>query len=93
MTTTQESWNEVGDSLSALGLKLKLHLDEELSDREEADDLWERVRGSLEDVVEALGDASRDPAVRADLRQVADALASAANATVTELRAALRRES
>jgi hypothetical protein len=89
--TTREAWNEVGDQLSALGLKLKMHLKEELSEVED-DSMWERVRDSFEEVFDALGDASRDPAVRDDLRGVAEAFAAAANTTVDEIRAAIKKD-
>lgn len=93
LMTAKDAWKEVGDRLSALGLKLKLHTEEERADRDEdGDDAIARVKAAFEDVMEALGDASRDPAVRADVRSVVDALGDAANATVEEVRDALVRE-
>jgi hypothetical protein len=93
LMTAKDAWKEVGDRLSALGLKLKLHTEEERADRDEdGADAMARVKAALEDVMEALGDASRDPAVRADVRSVVDALGDAANATADEVRQALLRE-
>lgn len=92
MSTSRESWNEVGDRLSALGLKLKMHVEEEASERDEGDGALERLRESMEEVIAALGDASRDPAVRDDVRGVAQALATAANTSVAEIRARIAKQ-
>jgi hypothetical protein len=95
MTAARDAWKEVGDRLTALGLKLKLHAEEELSDRDDDDrdaDAWARLRSAFEEVAEALGDASRDPAVRADVRSALDALGDAANATVAEIRQAMTKD-
>jgi hypothetical protein len=90
MTTSAEAWKAVADRFSALGLKLKMHLQEELAEVDE-EDTWDRVRESFEEVFEALGDAAKDPAVRSDVKEIAQAMADAANATVSDLRARLSK--
>lgn len=78
MTDVRGSWSEVGDRFAALGLKMKLHVEEELSDRDrEVDDSCARVRSQVDEVLDALGDAARDPAVRADVREVVDRIGDA----------------
>jgi hypothetical protein len=91
MTTSAEAWKAVADQFSALGLKLKLHFQEELADVDQ-DDTWDRVRESFEEVFEALGDAAKDPAVRADVKEVARAMAEAANVTVSDIRSKLAKD-
>ena len=92
MTELRDAWTDVADRLSALGLKVKLHAEEELSDPDrEVTDACGRVRSAVEEIADALGDASRDPAVRADVRAVADALATAVTETVGAARSGLER--
>ncbi len=71
----QDRWIDVKSKVEGLGLKLKLHLqqeDDEAGEREPGstkaafDDLGER----LEDAFEAFGNAAKDPAVRADVREI-----------------------
>lgn len=88
MATSADAWKVVAERFSALGLKLKMHVEEELSEVDE-DETWERVRASFEEVFEALGDAAKDPAVRSDVKDIAQALSDAANATVADVRSKL----
>jgi hypothetical protein len=91
MTTSADAWKAVADRFSALGLKLKMHVQEELSEVDE-EETWERVRASFEEVFEALGDAAKDPAVRSDVKDIAQSLADAANATVDDIRSKLTKD-
>lgn len=91
MTDVRGSWNEVGERIAALGLKLKLHVEEELSERDgEVDDACKHVRSQVDEVLDALGDAARDPAVRGDVREVVDRFGAALTATLTEARRAVK---
>ena len=91
MTDVRGSWNEVGERLAALGLKLKLHVEEEQSERDgDVDDACTRVRSQVDEVLDALGDAARDPAVRGDVREVVDRFGAALAATLTEARRAVQ---
>jgi hypothetical protein len=91
MEDVRSAWNEVGDRLVALGLKLKLHAEEELSVPEGAvDDECARVRKAIEGVVDAFVDAAKDPAVKGDVKATATALSDALDATATAVRQRVR---
>ena len=82
MATAQEAFSEAADRLNALALKLKMHYQEERSGEAggAVRDALSRLGTAVEDVFEAVGDAARDEAVRADARDAArsvgDALAT-----------------
>ncbi len=92
MADERGPWNEVGDRLGALALKLKLHAQEELSEerKAEARSAVERFGVTIQGAVEALGDAARDPAVKQDAKAAGAALTTAVNATVGEVLKVLR---
>ncbi len=100
MAHPQDSWNELGDTLQSLGLKLKLHVEQEAGEvGDVGDTLMEglaRVGRSLEDVFDAIGEAIDDEAVRADAKRAGRLLVDAVDAALTEasdkLRDALRRD-
>lgn len=82
MTTTHDAWNQVGDRLSALLLKLKLHAQEEMSEEDRsAMDGLEKVRAVFAEAMDAIGDATKDEAVREDARQAGRAFIDAMEAT------------
>lgn len=92
MTTTNEAWAQVGDRISALCLKLKLHAEEELSD----DEVFERaglakLQAVVKQATDAIGDAYEDEAVRTDARDVAQAVIAAVEATARDLRDRVQR--
>ena len=68
MTEQSNQWSEVGERLEALALKLKLHF-EQTGRREEIPDAVERLRSSVSEAFEAAGNAVRDDAVKADVRE------------------------
>ena len=81
--TTQEikqAWGKVGDELASLGLKLKLHAEQEFSDDDlrESDAALERLSEAVEAAVDTVSHAIGDVAVREDLvdtgRQLIDAM-------------------
>ncbi len=87
--STQEirrAWGHVGDELASLGLKLKLHAEQEFSD----DDVWEseavieRIGEAVEAAVDAVENAVGDPAVRDDLAEAGRRLADALSVTIAE---------
>jgi hypothetical protein len=87
MADVRGSWNEVGERLAALGLKLKLHVEEERAERDgDVDDACTRVRSQIDEVLDALGDAARDPAVRVDVKDVIDRMGDALTVTLQEAR-------
>ncbi|MCP3992860.1 MAG: hypothetical protein GY724_27605 [Actinomycetia bacterium] len=91
MTGTKHAWQEVAERCEALGLKLKLHLEEERSghDDTESDDrvreALDKATAALEDVFEALGDAAEDVAVKSDLKELAGSFGSALETTFSDL--------
>lgn len=91
MTDTRTAWAEVGDQLSALCLKLKLHAQEELSDDDVRDKAGlDRLRAVIEETVEAISDAYEDEAVRSDARDMARAFVDALDATMRDARDRIR---
>ena len=94
MTDTRAAWTEVGERLTSLGLKLKLHAEEELS---EEGVTFKNAMGKLGTVIkesfEAVEDACQDDAVRQDVRDAANALAAALKTTADEVRASVKTQS
>ncbi len=99
MTDTRQAWQEVGERFEALGLKLKLHLEEERSERDDDDEVTvdagvrealDKVAAALDDVFDALGEAAEDVAVKADLKELAGSFGSALETTFEELGNRLR---
>ena len=92
MADARGPWNEVGDRLGALALKLKLHAREEMSEerKAEARSAVERFGATIQGAIDGLGDAARDPAVKEDAKAAGDALSTAVTATVEEVLKAFR---
>lgn len=95
MADAKSPWDEVGDRLGALALKLKLHAQEEISEerKAEARTAVERFGATIQGAIDALGDAVRDPAVKEDAKAAGQALSGAVTATVEEVLKAVRRPS
>ena len=92
MADPKKAWADVGDAMSALGLKLKLHAEQEMSeDDKEITSALERLTGVVSDIFEGVGNAARDPAVRDDARNIAQAFAGAVDATIDEARSRLKK--
>ena len=94
MTTSRQVWDELGSKLESLGLKLKLHYEQE-ADGDTASEpgvreSLERIGEAIEDAFEALGNAVDDDAVRTDAKESATLLVDALNATFTEVGDELR---
>ncbi len=95
--TTQEikaAWGKVGDELSGLGLKLKLHAEQEFSDDDvrSADDALERLSEAVEAAVDTVGNAVSDVAVREDFADTGRQLIEAMSITMREASRQLRGE-
>jgi hypothetical protein len=93
MADPKKAWAEVGDALSALGLKLKLHAEQETSadDGKEFTSALQRISDVVNDVFQGVGNAAKDPAVRDDARSVAQAFAGAVDATLDEAKSRLKK--
>lgn len=75
MAEVQENWKELGSKAEALGLKLKLHLEQEQdgsSDRESGDTkaMVDEFGKKLSDAFDSMGNAAKDPAVREDVKDM-----------------------
>ena len=96
MSDTRGAWADVGNHLSALALKLKLHLQEETSSDEEGaageqdhpegerlavKKAWGKLSSAVEETFAAVGDAARDPAVKDDVKRAGEALVGALRVT------------
>jgi len=62
-------WQEVANKAEALALKLKLHMEQAGGDPHDGDAL-ERFRVAMDEAFTAAGNAVRDDAVRADVREI-----------------------
>jgi hypothetical protein len=95
MADPKKAWGDVGDALSALGLKLKLHTQQELSEDEDKNKEFtsalQRLVGTVDDIFDGIGHAARDPAVKEDARSVAQAFAGAVDATIEEAKSRLKK--
>lgn len=93
MADPKKAWADVGDALSALGLKLKLHTEQETSETGEKEFTsgLQRLAGVVDDIFDSIGNAARDPAVRDDARSVAQSFAGAVDATIEEAKGRLKK--
>jgi len=92
MADARGPWNDVGDRLGALALKLKLHAQEEMTEdrKAEARSAVERFGATVQGAIDGLGDATRDPAVREEAKAAGEALATAVTGTLDEVLKAFR---
>jgi hypothetical protein len=89
MTDVGSRWSEVGERLEALALKLKLHFEQ--TDRAtEAPDTLQRLRTSVAEAFEAAGNAVRDDAVKADVRETGRLFLDALSASLAKASDSLR---
>jgi len=84
------SWEQVGQRLSELGLKLKLHLEQAQKEgrTEDEDRIKEALRSvgaAVEQAFTAVGNAARDEAVRDDAKDVGRSLLEALDTTFSHL--------
>lgn len=100
MTDVRSAWKDAGDRFAALGASLKAHYDEQRdtedaaaaeSTKKELNDAAKRFAGAIQDAVDALGAAAKDPAVKSDVRNVGTSLATALSATFSEVSEDLKR--
>lgn len=86
MSTTQDAWKEVASKAEGLGLKLKLHLDQEndeTSDKQpgETESAVADLSKRLQDAFDAFGRAAKDPAVHADVKNMGTSIFNAMSVT------------
>ena len=90
MTDPRKSWEQVGDDLSGLGLKLKMHFEQAAKEgsaeaEDSIKDALRKVGDAVEQAFSALGNASRDDAVRDDARHVGRSMTDALDASFSKL--------
>lgn len=90
MSDLRVKWDEAGDALSGLGLKLKFHYEQQKDGvvaKEDAavESAVARLGQALQDVFDALGEASKDPAVKADVGRVGQTLSDALSVTFADV--------
>jgi hypothetical protein len=92
MTDARQSWDEVGEILEGLGLKLKMHAEAARAelDGEKLDEALKEAGDSAKRAFEALENVVRDPAVKDDLRRAATAFSDALSNTFSEVAAQVR---
>ncbi len=84
-TNTDSGWNEVGDRLGSLGLKLKYHAEQAAgAEGTTVNDALDNIREAIEDAFAALRGVVTDPAIRDDVKSVADGVAQAISSTLRE---------
>lgn len=89
----RDAWAEVGDQLEAIGLKMKLHFEQELSEDDRDDGAFERLAEKIDDAIDAVGNAAEDEAVRDDLRETGRRLVDAMSTTYREACRTVRQQS
>jgi len=103
MQEAKAAWEEVGSQFSALGLKLKEHFAQaasgatdngvERSDTAARDALRDAVRklgSALDDAMDAVSGAAKDPAITEDLRKVGHSMMNAFQSTFSDVSDDLR---
>jgi hypothetical protein len=96
MADSRSAWHDAGERLSGLGLKLKLHYEQQRGEegehaRAEVEGAVKRLADAVQDAFEAIGAAAKDHAVRDDVKQVGQSLTDALNATFAEVSGQMRK--
>lgn len=84
MTEPRQAWEQVGNRLSGLGVKLKGHLEHDASDEEKeaVESALKRLGDAIEEAVEAVGNAAKDPAVKSEVKGFGRSLLDALSVTM-----------
>jgi hypothetical protein len=88
MADQQQTWAELSERLEALGLKLRLHVEQAREDQ--VPEAMGRLRQGVREAFDAVEHAVSDEAVRADVRDVARLLADAVAGTLDRVGADIR---
>lgn len=97
MTDAKSAWHEASERFGSLGTKLKLHYEQQRGQeadqaKAEVRDAMRKLTSALEDAFEAIGTAARDDAVKTDVKQVGQSLATALGATFSQVSAEVQRQ-
>ncbi len=88
MTGSDRTWSELGERLEALALKLKLHMEQ--AGTGEVPQALSTLRAAVGEAFEAAGNAVRDDAVRADVRECGRLLSDAVSTTFSRVSGEVR---
>jgi hypothetical protein len=91
MTDMQGKWSEVGERIEALALKLRLHF-EQTGRPEQSTEPLQKLRDSVTDAFESAGNAVRDDAVKADVRETGRLFLEALSASLAKAAESLREK-
>ena len=94
MTDVRTAWDEAGEALSGLALRLKLHYEQQRGgdDAEAAvESAVAKLGVAIQDAFDALGAAATDDAVRSDVAQVGKSLTEALSVTFAEMSEPVRK--
>ncbi len=94
MTDVRKAWDEAGEALSGLALRLKLHYEQQREDGDAeaaVESAVAKLGTALQDAFDALGAAATDEAVRNDVQQVGQSLTEALSATFAEVSDPVRK--
>ena len=91
MTTPSTHWSEVGDKLDALGTKLKTHF-QHTDSRGEVSDALQRIKVAFAEAVESAGNAVRDDAVKADVKEAGRLFVDALSASLAKVSENMRSD-
>jgi len=91
MTDLHGKWSEVGERIEALALKLRLHFEQTGRDAESREPL-QKLRDSVTDAFDSAGNAVRDDAVKADVRETGRLFLDALSASLAKAADSLREK-
>jgi hypothetical protein len=91
VTTPSTHWSEVGDKLDALGTKLKSHF-ETTGNPGEVSDALQRIKAAFAEAVDSAGNAVRDDAVKADVKEAGRLFVDALSASLAKVSENLRSD-
>ncbi len=87
----EDVWQEIRDKVEGLGLKLKLHLEQEAEEGDaeaqpgDTRAALEEMGDKLQDALNSFGNAAKDPAVRADMKDIGVLLRDAITVSVSNV--------
>jgi hypothetical protein len=91
MTEKENPWGELTSRLEALGLKLKMHY-EQAGQGEAANETLDKLKKGVQDAFDATGNAVKDDAVRADVKEAGRLFADAIGESLNKLGDAIKRK-
>jgi hypothetical protein len=94
MSESKAKWDEVGDRFGALGRKLKDHYDANAHagpEQAKVNDALRQIGDALDAGFTAIGESLRDVQMRDELKQAGNAIGEALNASLEDVKNAIKR--